>query len=181
MKDGAHAHMTTTVLGRRENLDPDFLPWMSQQLSVAHLYKLLGAVSKGRLQRYLSVVVIKDNKVSVIPVSSNPMRLTANRVRPALHTVGKGGGGRIGAGVSNTVSTLLHIVTHDTLQHQVLDDDLPSCIHMALRARADGAYQGGPYECILHAAVRGHAVRHERVGRGGLRLSQAYGTSCSCA
>lgn len=72
---------TLTRRERRENLEPDFLPYMSKRYSVSELYSLLELLGKGRPQKYLFMVVLRGNSVATLPLAAKPMSLTLSRVR----------------------------------------------------------------------------------------------------
>lgn len=69
----------------RDNLDADFAPWTNRRYNVRQLYELVATLVKGRPQKYLSLVVIKKNRVGWLPLAARPMALTLSRVRRRHH------------------------------------------------------------------------------------------------
>ncbi|KAG2442031.1 hypothetical protein HYH02_009823 [Chlamydomonas schloesseri] len=65
----------------RDNLDADFAPWTNRRYSVRQLYELVATLVKGRPQKYLSLVVIKNNRVGWLPLAARPMALTLSRMK----------------------------------------------------------------------------------------------------
>lgn len=171
----------------RENLEMDFLPWMSQKLTVADMYHLLDSLSKARPQKYLSLVLIKSNKVYVIPLSAHPMSLTSNRVR-GVQGGGGGGTARRGQGggpapASTCTRTSLRVRVYLSSGVYVLrvGGSVPSrstgqsggrrAGGCAICAVADERHPGGAHGLGGDPELRGHAVHHERMGRAALRLA----------
>ncbi len=66
----------------RDNQNADWVPWTGRKYSVRHLYELVDTLGKGRPQKYLSLVVIKQNRIAFLPLAARPMGLTLNRVGP---------------------------------------------------------------------------------------------------
>eukprot|EP00198_Chlamydomonas_reinhardtii_P001116 XP_001690451.1 predicted protein [Chlamydomonas reinhardtii] len=65
----------------RDNLDADFAPWTNRRYNVRQLYELVATLVKGRPQKYLSLVVIKKNRVGWLPLAARPMALTLSRMK----------------------------------------------------------------------------------------------------
>ncbi|KAG2440781.1 hypothetical protein HXX76_003637 [Chlamydomonas incerta] len=65
----------------RDNLDADFAPWTNRRYSVRQLYELVATLVKGRPQKYLNLVVIKNNRVGWLPLAARPMALTLSRMK----------------------------------------------------------------------------------------------------
>ncbi|GIL83630.1 hypothetical protein Vretifemale_12300, partial [Volvox reticuliferus] len=65
----------------KQNQNADWLPWSNRKYGIRKLYQLLDTLIKGRPQKYLSLVVIKKNRIVFLPLAARPMGLTISRMR----------------------------------------------------------------------------------------------------
>ncbi|EFJ45679.1 hypothetical protein VOLCADRAFT_94091 [Volvox carteri f. nagariensis] len=88
-------------VANRENQNVDWVPWAGRKYNVRQLYKLVDTLIKGRPQKYLSLVVVKDNRITFLPLAARPMTLTMNRMKAIVQ--GLRNGTRAGLQFPNTV------------------------------------------------------------------------------
>ncbi|GLI64364.1 hypothetical protein VaNZ11_007608 [Volvox africanus] len=65
----------------KQNQNADWLPWSHRKYGIRKLYQLLDTLIKGRPPKYLSLVVIKKNRIVFLPLAARPMGLAISRMR----------------------------------------------------------------------------------------------------
>ncbi|GIL52125.1 hypothetical protein Vafri_8051 [Volvox africanus] len=65
----------------KQNQNADWLPWSHRKYGIRKLYQLLDTLIKGRPPKYLSLVVIKKNRIVFLPLAARPMGLTLSRMK----------------------------------------------------------------------------------------------------
>ena len=100
----AESHADLQVL-YQDNLIPDFSPYRSKfKLSVGNLVETIEKLSKGRPPKHLTLILIKNNAVRALPVTTTQPSLTTKRVKFIVE--GLTNATRRGLQLPNTIAAL---------------------------------------------------------------------------